>query len=333
VIRSFDNSRLHFHLLPPHLPWITCTDKRQDTSSQHRTLAVDGLFSPSYDGRGVIAASERAIHKQSSMLTVALAVNIVIGDAIVWWRACVIWQHKVVNCIGLLLVTITISVQRTQLTFLIGGNAFAVVSAFISLFTNVLATFLIGYKAWEHKQLMKQHFAAGGTTSRILKALALLVESGCIYCSLLIFGIIYMIHPTTSEAGVGLMFTTVAGDVAYGCFVPLVAIYPTIIIVLVAIKRSPIDTAGLSQLEACQANHDDGLGMAERGLTSCVFTIFRVCERVPILLAEKIGQRCRWSNEETGDSFGVPNSSHHDMSSDFSITVYSTYSSSDLVSQ
>ncbi|PIL33049.1 hypothetical protein GSI_04498 [Ganoderma sinense ZZ0214-1] len=54
-------------------------------------------------GLDASAAFEHRLHTQSSMMTLSLAGNLLIGDAIVWWRACVIWQHKVVNCIGLLL--------------------------------------------------------------------------------------------------------------------------------------------------------------------------------------------------------------------------------------
>ncbi len=89
--------------------------------------AVDGLSSPSFDGHDEIAAFEHAIRKQSLMITVALGTNVsvaynkrrtphlnwllqfVVGDAVVWWRACVIWQHKAVNHAGLLLLTFTTS--------------------------------------------------------------------------------------------------------------------------------------------------------------------------------------------------------------------------------
>ena len=89
--------------------------------------AADSLSTASYDGRDAIAAFEHALHKQSSLITLALGGNvsglhcttrssylnqfpqIVIGDAIVWWRACVIWQQKLVNCVGLLLLTLTTS--------------------------------------------------------------------------------------------------------------------------------------------------------------------------------------------------------------------------------
>ncbi len=85
------------------------------------------------------------------------------------------------------------------------NNAFVKASAILSLATNALATVLIAYKAWcvlrrlspfavlmtivptrEHKQLVKKLFSAAGTKSRVLNALALLVESGSIYCALVV---------------------------------------------------------------------------------------------------------------------------------------------------
>ncbi|KAI1783405.1 hypothetical protein LXA43DRAFT_1132551, partial [Ganoderma leucocontextum] len=245
--------------------------------------AKDGLFSPSYDARDDIAAFEHAIQQQSWMLTIAAGVNLVIGDATVWWRACVIWQNKVVNCTGMLLVTLTLGMSQsfmfacsssrhlTPPTFVASSectkNAYAQASAVLSLATNVLATSLIGYKAWEHRQLMKRHFAGAGTASRVLKALALLIESGCIYCALLIIVIIYQAVPVAPQAGPEVVFMTVAGDFTYGCFVPIVAIYPTIIVVLVALKRSPIDTGGLSQVRQV---HGHGSGTAEGGTSSTI---------------------------------------------------------------
>ncbi len=87
---------------------------------------------------------------------------------------------------------------------------------------------------------MKQHFSGGGATSQILKALAFLIESGCVYSTLLviiaialdltrlliakpqIFVILYQASLTVSQAGPKLVFRTVATDYTYGCFVPLV---------------------------------------------------------------------------------------------------------------
>ncbi|PIL30644.1 hypothetical protein GSI_07346 [Ganoderma sinense ZZ0214-1] len=161
-------------------------------SNAHRLVsrANQGLFSPTYDGRGDLAAFNHALRQQSWMMTVALGVNFVIGDATVWWRVCVIWQHKSVNCVGLLLI----------------------------------------------------------------------------------FVIVYQVETlTTQDAGPLPVFTTVAADFTYGCLVPIVAIYPAIIIVLVALKRSPIDNGELSR--ARQAVHGRSPETADVGASSTI--VFR----------------------------------------------------------
>lgn len=120
--------------------------------------AVDGLFSSTYSRRDEIATFEHALHKQSWMMTVALAVNVVTGDGIVWWRACVIWRRRVINWTGLLLLTCTticgtvgiVKLQGPQTarpTFLVQDN-YAEIAAVLSLATNILATSPIAYKAW-----------------------------------------------------------------------------------------------------------------------------------------------------------------------------------------
>lgn len=95
--------------------------------------ATNRGFSPSYDGYREMAVYEEAVRKQTWMVVIALEVNVrvipaaacewgeyfpvthfilliqcVIGDAIVWWRACVIWRNRVVYVIGPLLVSLTV---------------------------------------------------------------------------------------------------------------------------------------------------------------------------------------------------------------------------------
>ncbi|PIL36320.1 hypothetical protein GSI_00008 [Ganoderma sinense ZZ0214-1] len=80
----------------------------QSSSNRIVTRATSGLFSPSYDGRAGIATFQDAVLAQSWMLTIAAVLNFVVGDAIVWWRAAVIWQHKAVSCVGALLTALTL---------------------------------------------------------------------------------------------------------------------------------------------------------------------------------------------------------------------------------
>ena len=116
--------------------------------------------------------------------------------------------------------------------FRLQGNRLAAASAVLSFATNVLATALIGYKAWsvptelrlaacvvlninvtrspslrlsrEHRQLLREHLCEGHRQTRVLRGLALLVESGAMYSVLLVstFSLsIVVIHPTRLGTG------------------------------------------------------------------------------------------------------------------------------------
>ncbi|PIL26072.1 hypothetical protein GSI_11826 [Ganoderma sinense ZZ0214-1] len=165
--------------------------------------ATDGLFSSTYDGKGSATYSE-AVLKQSWMATVALGANIVLGDAIVWWRACLIWRHKAVYWTGPILVALTL--------------------------------------ASAPRRRLRRYLGADTAQTRVLKVLALLVESGTVYSTILVLVLVLQPqgHATASDPGIYFL---------YGCLVPIVAIYPTIIIVLTAANSSPLER-GLSQVGA-----------------------------------------------------------------------------------
>ncbi|PIL36321.1 hypothetical protein GSI_00009 [Ganoderma sinense ZZ0214-1] len=234
----------------------------QSSSDRLVTRATNGLFSPSYDGRGDVAVFQDVVSRQSWMLTVVTIINFIIGDAIVWWRACVIWQHKAVYCIGPLLIIVTLVLAVVSVcvssrglaqespvpVLLISGNTYASAALSLSLATNVLATSLIAYMAWKHRRLVKKHFAAAGTRSQVLQALALLVESGTVYCAIMIYSAVDVTNAVPSQANGGVAFYKAAAYITRGCIIPFTAIYPTVIIVLVALRRAPIDTGGLSRV-------------------------------------------------------------------------------------
>ncbi|TBU40858.1 hypothetical protein BD309DRAFT_869457, partial [Dichomitus squalens] len=217
--------------------------------------ATTGLYSDTYDGRESHAAFKKAVYGQSVMVTVALGINICIGDAIVWWRACVIWHNNVVTCIGgvglamtlilgILGACTTSSIDPDRILFWAGGgNPSTKAAIILSLVMNSAATSLIAYKAWwvVHRSFLKKHLGMDGTKTLVMRILTLLVESGSIYCALLILAIAYTLEPekTNSPAEVG--FGYMGYYFVYGCLVPIVALYPTLIIILVAVNRSALN--------------------------------------------------------------------------------------------
>ncbi|THU98285.1 hypothetical protein K435DRAFT_33400 [Dendrothele bispora CBS 962.96] len=70
------------------------------------------------------------------------------------------------------------------------------------LITNVLATASIGYKAWSHRKVVNQNLRSTRTTmSKALKTLWLMIESGLVYCIVLIaYIIIVETVPNSNDA-------------------------------------------------------------------------------------------------------------------------------------
>ncbi|KAM5536545.1 hypothetical protein V8D89_009822 [Ganoderma adspersum] len=214
----------------------------------------EGIVSDGYDGRATLLVLEKDVLKQSWMVTIALGINIILGDAVVWWRACVIWQNRGVYYTGPILLTLTlvfgiIGARKsdigplTSIYLMYGGSGYTDVAAALSLITNLAATSLIAFKACLHRRRLKEYLDTSGSTTRVLKVLALFIESGSVYCAILLVVLVYQFNYESSGTLVyaGFYFT-------YGCLVPIVAIYPTVIIVLTAVNCSPLDW-GLSPLD------------------------------------------------------------------------------------
>ena len=164
------------------------------------------------------------------------------------------------NVCGTIGMAMARSPDTTGLAFLLQGNLSARIAGILSLVTNVLATSLIGYKAWcvltmlvitfvlnclETKQGTQEvdeatfcqgcPFVSSSQGSRVTHRVGmhLLCTTGghhspsalstrLAHDYTQIFAIVYQANPTTARAGPGRVYTTVAADFTYGCFVPLV---------------------------------------------------------------------------------------------------------------
>ncbi|KAH9953590.1 hypothetical protein BGW80DRAFT_1468429 [Lactifluus volemus] len=167
----------------------------------------------------------------------------ILSDIICAWRAVVLWnKDKRVIAILMLLILGNIAAagydlvvnltpffnpsihkdnpRRTMLIML--GN---------TLGTNLLCTGLIGWKAWEHRVTIKQHLGECNVSTRVEKILAILIESGLVYCCL---EIVYLI------AGLGVFPEPFSSATQFALLV-LLGAYPTSITILVSAQKSPID--------------------------------------------------------------------------------------------
>ncbi|KAM5542767.1 hypothetical protein V8D89_003728 [Ganoderma adspersum] len=206
------------------------------------TQAQSGLFSTAFTTANM-DAFESDVLRQSWMMTIAVSVNVLIGDSIVWWRVCVVWRNRIVYCLGPLLIVLTIAFGAKTLLdvhhcahscrqpqFLFEPGVFADMCAILSLAINLIATGLIGYKGWAHWRLLRRHLGpSGAQKSRAVKTLALLVESGAIYCILLIIMVVYKATPAlfaAPDVHQNVFFQAIA-YYTYACFTYVIVSLPS----------------------------------------------------------------------------------------------------------
>ncbi|KAI0300032.1 hypothetical protein B0F90DRAFT_1817829 [Multifurca ochricompacta] len=192
----------------------------------------------------------------SSRTNVVIAVGATItrmmyisSDIICAWRAVVIWnKDKRVMAILLLFILGTTaaagsdlglglrplfspshdSIQEASGTKL-GERALIMVGP--TLGTNILSTGLIAWKAWQHRVFVGKHLGEGNVSVRVEKVLALLIESGFVYCCLWILYLIsaFRVFPEPGFTVMDAVLLFASGS------------YPTLIIILVCMQKSPVD--------------------------------------------------------------------------------------------
>ncbi|PIL25601.1 hypothetical protein GSI_11349 [Ganoderma sinense ZZ0214-1] len=190
--------------------------------------------------------------------TATLTINIVLSDLVVWWRVWVLWpESRVVRISGcvLLFATFVLSVVDTTFScqaqegFLFEGLAVGTAASALSLATNFTATVLTAYQAWLYRKSARDYAESGSINTRVEHILALLVESGALYCALWVVILVWQVGDDegsiraviyAQHQHLSLSFWTEGGVLIEGCLVPLIAIYPTVIIVLVALNKSGI---------------------------------------------------------------------------------------------
>jgi len=183
--------------------------------------------------------------------------NAIVADAVVIWRTWAVYQRSIAAilapCVLLLtafifaLIDVTYSLYRGS-TPLPGDPTIYVKSQILvwafSLATNILCTVLIGFKAWQHRKIMKE--LSPGVKYQGMSAenvLSLLVESGFIYSFLWGTQIIgYLDFELNSPWDFISVVVVRIGRQITG-------MYPTLIIVIVNFKRTiweeyPITTLG-----------------------------------------------------------------------------------------
>ncbi|KAL1713160.1 hypothetical protein EV715DRAFT_277467 [Schizophyllum commune] len=179
---------------------------------------------------------------------VAERVNYVLSDAIVVWRAWVLWADSLVAK-GVLLVCMcgslvgavinTVWTVRHTAFQTAKPRALAITIPF--LFTNVVAITLVGRRAWTYRRSIKQRLGLSRRT-QIENILFLLLESGSLYC---LVWVVYLVSEFTAGADT-FNPVRIVGTVVHN----ISGIYPTIVILAVThigTKQSLLGTTHVSQ--------------------------------------------------------------------------------------
>ncbi|KAI5835011.1 hypothetical protein K523DRAFT_411886 [Schizophyllum commune Tattone D] len=180
---------------------------------------------------------------------VAERVNYVLSDAIVIWRAWVLWSDSFVAK-GVLLVCMcgslvgaiinTVWTVRPDTAFQTAKpRALAITIPF--LFTNVVAITLVGRRAWTYLRSIKQRLGLSRRT-QIENILFLLLESGSLYC---LVWVVYLVSEFTAGADT-FNPVRIVGTVVHN----ISGIYPTIVILAVThigTTQSLLGTTHVSQ--------------------------------------------------------------------------------------
>ncbi|KAH9026518.1 hypothetical protein EDB85DRAFT_169729 [Lactarius pseudohatsudake] len=165
----------------------------------------------------------------------------ILSDIVCAWRAVVLWNRdKRIIVILLLLILGTTAAAGCELGLgnpvppsgesSFQGDRGPLIMVGPTLATNLVSTGLIAWKAWQRRVAVKKHLGEASRSVRTERVFALLVESGFIYCCV---WIVYLISARNLMPVPGF---AVMDDVLL--FVS--GLYPTLIIILVAMQKSPV---------------------------------------------------------------------------------------------
>ncbi|KAI0313365.1 hypothetical protein OF83DRAFT_1175737 [Amylostereum chailletii] len=199
------------------------------------------------------ASMDQRSTRQGCLATSVLTVNISLSDSIVLWRAWVLWnRNRVFLAISLALLLGSIAMSSVALfdacdTFhskpgsegdpLFEADVYGLAAFILSLVTNL-----------QHRRLIKRHLRQGSARTRAEKVMALFIESGVVYCLIWIFIVaydtldFYYDFGTEHWSTAGLRLINAWRIFVDGALLQVIGIYPTIVIVLVALEKSHLDT-------------------------------------------------------------------------------------------
>ncbi|EJD37081.1 hypothetical protein AURDEDRAFT_188167 [Auricularia subglabra TFB-10046 SS5] len=179
-------------------------------------------------------------------------INYILSDGVVVWRAWVLCRRDsgrllyvpvvllcsaslavIATCVMRIIITVVrvhydLKIEPAPLTR--GIDVCQVASISLTLLNNLTATGLIGYQAWKYRREVQGYISAAADNGRgTASVLALMIESGLLYC----LSTVFMIVAMTIRLPYGTL-----GDLYTPVNVQLAGMYPTLVILIVSLRMS-----------------------------------------------------------------------------------------------
>ncbi|KAJ3869864.1 hypothetical protein EV359DRAFT_59475 [Lentinula novae-zelandiae] len=188
-----------------------------------------------------VDAAHSAVLPWYSMMVWPISINIVIGNGIVLWRTWAVWEND--RLIGSALLTMMLvntgiccsdaivgTIVRSQ-GVKSGNSSLETAQMFICLAINFIATGLIGVKAKQRPQLVREYFSLSRKRREIVERTVLvLTESGVVL-------LLFQLNISASQfSGINIAWSIIAT-----MFNAVTVLHAVVVIIMVIIDRSALD--------------------------------------------------------------------------------------------
>ncbi|ETW82576.1 hypothetical protein HETIRDRAFT_426200 [Heterobasidion irregulare TC 32-1] len=165
-------------------------------------------------------------------------INYLFSDVIVIWRVWVMSEHnmKLVSFLALLSLGCAVA-SLISINHLSRLYVFLIVAYSTTLATNLISTIFMAVKSWQHRRLIKTYLGDVCTKSQTGSILALLIETGSMYCLMYMRQISFFVVAVWS----GFWENYTGNILVLGGMVQISGSYPTAVIALAAFQKTAWD--------------------------------------------------------------------------------------------
>ncbi|THV00765.1 hypothetical protein K435DRAFT_854424 [Dendrothele bispora CBS 962.96] len=218
----------------------------------------------------ILDSSQKLYNRLELVEDILYPINFFFSDAVVVWRAWVIVHKKSRLILSVLLVGTAASVILLMIgdilpSSLENNTALNVVVPIPLVLTNLSATWMIGWKFWSTRKLLKPHILreSSGTWTGIERIFLIILESGFLYLIVWVF----------SAIAISGAFGGTAGDLKDAFLPHLAAIYLPLVFLLVAGQKSQVNAV---------LQHEDNMELTEVVSMETIATEFAHSRSTPI---------------------------------------------------